>query len=111
MHVHIQFVRQLTRAVSTDYKTTANVFVSGLVVQTNLLIENDVGIVFRQTDDRCRNLVAGFHFIEETFAFLADQNRTTTTDCFRNQVGSGLFHSRMDLDFTHVHSTGTDVFQ
>ncbi len=111
MHVHTQFVRQLTRAISTHHKTFADILISRLVVQANLFIEHDVGVVFWQTDDRGRNLVSGFHFIEETFTLLADQNRPTAADRFRDQIGRRLFHGRVDLDFAHIHGAGIDALQ
>ncbi|MNS54892.1 hypothetical protein D3C72_877100 [compost metagenome] len=76
-----------------------------------MLIKHDVGVFFRQGDDLRRDFVAGFHFVEETAALLANQDSATATNGFGNQIRRVLLHGRVDLNFAHIHSTCANTFQ
>ena len=76
-----------------------------------MLVEDDVSIVFRQSDNRRRDFIAGLHLVEEAVPLLVYENSAAAANRFGNQIRGLLLDGRVNLNFAHVHGAGADAFQ
>ena len=76
-----------------------------------MLVEDDVSIVFRQSDNRRRDFIAGLHLVEEAVPLLVNENSAAAANRFGNQIRGLLLDGRVNLNFAHVHGAGADAFQ
>ena len=73
-----------------------------------MLVKDDVSVAAGLLEFARADHVAGQQFVDETLAFLIDQDRAVAADALSDEHAGRLFDGRMQLDLVDIHQVGAD---